>query len=53
MQQEIGYITLLVRNYDEAIAFYTQQLQFKLIENTDLGHGKRWVLVAPPNSAGA
>lgn len=52
MHQKIGYITLLVQDYDEAIAFYTRQLQFDLIEDTDLGTGKRWVLVAPPNTTG-
>lgn len=50
MPQHIGALTLLVRDYDEAIAFYTGKLGFELIENTDLGQGKRWVLVAPPQS---
>ncbi|MBN1875617.1 MAG: VOC family protein [Anaerolineae bacterium] len=49
-KQKIGYITLLVSDYDEAIAFYIHQLRFDLIEDTDLGDGKRWVLVAPPNA---
>jgi catechol 2,3-dioxygenase-like lactoylglutathione lyase family enzyme len=53
MQQKIGYIALLVRDYDEAISFYTNKLRFDLIEDTDLGYGKRWVLVAPPHSAGS
>ncbi|QIL75735.1 VOC family protein [Hymenobacter sp. HDW8] len=53
MPQYIGAITLLVRDYDEAIAFYTDKLGFELIENTDLGHGKRWVVVAPPQSSSA
>lgn len=43
----IGAVTLLVRDYDEAIAFYTGALGFALVEDTDLGDGKRWVLVAP------
>ncbi|GEA50323.1 hypothetical protein VIN01S_11270 [Vibrio inusitatus NBRC 102082] len=51
-QQQIGNIALLVENYDDAIAFYTQKLQFRLIEDTDLGDGKRWVQVSPPNSNG-
>lgn len=52
MTQTIGHIALLVRNYDEAIAFYTGTLGFDLREDSDLGGGKRWVLVAPPGSAG-
>jgi catechol 2,3-dioxygenase-like lactoylglutathione lyase family enzyme len=47
MHQRIAALTLLVKDYDEAIAFYTQQLGFQLLEDTDLGNGKRWVLVAP------
>ncbi|MBN1994380.1 MAG: VOC family protein [Anaerolineae bacterium] len=50
MKQKIGYITLLVRDYDEAISFYINKLGFNLIEDTDLGRGKRWVLVAPANA---
>ncbi|GAB2454635.1 hypothetical protein GCM10011375_02170 [Hymenobacter qilianensis] len=50
MPQHIGALTLLVRDYDEAIAFYTSKLGFELVEDTDLGQGKRWVLVAPPQS---
>jgi catechol 2,3-dioxygenase-like lactoylglutathione lyase family enzyme len=50
MKQKIGAIALVVRNYDEAIAFYTQKLRFDLLEDTDLGDGKRWVRVAPPGS---
>jgi len=52
VQQKIGSIALVVENYDDAIAFYTQKLQFKLIQDTDLGDGKRWVLVSPPNGNG-
>lgn len=48
MVQQIIYVTLVVRAYDEAIAFYTQMLGFELVEDTDLGAGKRWVLVRPP-----
>jgi len=50
--QKIGYVALLVRDYDEALAFYTGVLGFTLIEDTVLGDGKRWVLVAPPGDAG-
>lgn len=51
MHHTIAAITLLVRDYDEAIAFYTGCLDFELIEDTSLGGGKRWVLVAPPGSS--
>ncbi len=43
----IGLFALVVRDYDEAIAFYTQKVGFDLIEDTDMGSGKRWVIVAP------
>ena len=52
MGQTLGYVTFVVREYDEAIAFFTQALGFTLVEDTDLGQGKRWVLVAPPGSRG-
>ena len=50
MRQHIGYITYLVRDYDEAIAFFVQTMRFTLLEDTDLGGGKRWVLVTPPGA---
>ena len=52
VQQQIGIVTIVVENYDDAIEFYTQKLQFTLAEDTDLGGGKRWVQVSPPNSNG-
>ncbi|MEH6395430.1 VOC family protein [Pseudoalteromonas sp.] len=52
IKQHIGSIALVVESYDDAIAFYTQKLGFDLIEDTDLGNGKRWVLISPPNSNG-
>jgi catechol 2,3-dioxygenase-like lactoylglutathione lyase family enzyme len=52
MSQSLGYVSLLVRDYDEAIAFFTKVLGFKLVEDTALSSSKRWVLVAPPNSNG-
>jgi catechol 2,3-dioxygenase-like lactoylglutathione lyase family enzyme len=52
MPQRLGYIALVVRDYDEAIAFYTNKLGFELIEDTNLGDAKRWVRVRPPGSAG-
>ena len=48
----IGYVALVVREYDEAIAWYTTALGFELVEDTRLGDGKRWVLVAPRGGAG-
>jgi catechol 2,3-dioxygenase-like lactoylglutathione lyase family enzyme len=52
MPQTLGYVALIVREYDEAIAFFTNNLKFQLIEDTDLGNGKRWVRVRPPGSSG-
>ncbi|MHB8088061.1 MAG: VOC family protein [Anaerolineaceae bacterium] len=53
MKQSIVHIALVVRDYDEAIAFYTQKLHFTLIEDTyQPEQDKRWVVVAPPNSSG-
>ncbi|MFN3017729.1 VOC family protein [Vibrio coralliilyticus] len=51
--QKIGYMALVVDDYDEAIEFYTERLGFELIEDTNLGSGKRWVLVSPPGSDGS
>ncbi|HSE12540.1 MAG TPA: VOC family protein [Rudaea sp.] len=53
MQQSIAHIALVVRDYDEAIAYYTQVLGFELLEDTTLAPGKRWVLVAPRGNRGA
>ncbi|MBH0012102.1 VOC family protein [Pseudoalteromonas sp. NZS100_1] len=53
VQQHIGSIALVVKDYDDAIEFYTQKLNFELVEDTDLEDGKRWVLISPPNSNGA
>ncbi len=50
MENQINQITLVVKDYDEAIAFYTKKLQFELIEDTVLSQTKRWVVVAPKNS---
>lgn len=49
----IALVTLVVRDYDEAIAFYTGSLGFELIEDTDRGDGSRWVVVRPHGGAGA
>lgn len=50
MNQHIAHIALVVDDYNEAIRFYTQKLNFILIEDTILSETKRWVLVAPNNS---
>ncbi|MEG1483518.1 VOC family protein [Clostridium sp.] len=53
MIQSVVYITLVIKDYDEAIDFYTKKLNFKLIEDTYLPEeNKRWVLVSPPGSNG-
>ena len=53
MKQHIAHIALVVDDYDDAIAFYTQKLHFTLIEDTVLSETKRWVLIAPPGSTGS
>jgi catechol 2,3-dioxygenase-like lactoylglutathione lyase family enzyme len=50
MKQHIAAVTLLVPDYDEAIAYYVGKLGFKLIEDTALSAAKRWVVVAPPGN---
>lgn len=52
MSQRLAYITLVVDDYDKAIEFYTEKLNFGLVEDTKLSETKRWVLVAPPGSDG-
>jgi catechol 2,3-dioxygenase-like lactoylglutathione lyase family enzyme len=52
MTQDIGCISLVVRDYDEAIAFYKEKLGFVLVEDTSMGEGRRWVVVAPRGSSG-
>ncbi|MGR8007457.1 VOC family protein [Streptomyces hypolithicus] len=47
----IALVTLVVRDYDEALAFFTGALGFELAEDTDRGDGSRWVVVCPPGSA--
>lgn len=47
----IGCVAMLVRDYDEAIVFFTERLGFAVIEDAALGGGKRWVRVAPPGAA--
>ena len=56
MAQTLGYVALVVRDYDEALAFFTRLLGFVVIEDSVAkdrsGNEKRWVLVSPPNSHG-
>ena len=52
MMQTLGHVALVVRDYDEALAFFTGTLNFKVIEDTRLSQDKRWVLIAPPGSPG-
>ena len=53
MAHSIVTVSLVVRDYDEAIAFFTQSLRFRLVEDTPMGNEKRWVVVAPTDSTGA
>ena len=53
MVQHITQLALIVRDYDEALAFYVDVLGFECLEDTDLGGGKRWVRVRPAGSDGA
>lgn len=50
MKQQLAHIAIVVSDYDEAIAFYTEKLRFQLLEDTVLSETKRWVRVAPPGS---
>jgi catechol 2,3-dioxygenase-like lactoylglutathione lyase family enzyme len=47
MKQHLGAVTLLVREYDEAIGWFSEKLGFILVEDTPLGPSKRWVIMAP------
>ena len=50
MRQHIGALALLVRDYDEAKAYYAAVLGFDVVQDTPLGDGKRWLLMAPAGS---
>lgn len=50
MHQQLGQLSLLVREYDEAIRYYTEILDFELLEDTPMSETKRWVRVSPPGS---
>jgi catechol 2,3-dioxygenase-like lactoylglutathione lyase family enzyme len=54
MNQSIGLVALVVRDYDEAIEFYCDKIGFRLLEDTYIpAQDKRWVVVAPPGNRGA
>ena len=52
MKQEITQIALVVNDYDDAIRFYTEKLDFIVLEDTPITETKRWVVLAPPSSQG-
>lgn len=52
MKQSIGSVCLLVRDYDEALAFYVGKLRFTVLEDAPMGEGRRWVVLAPHGSNG-
>jgi catechol 2,3-dioxygenase-like lactoylglutathione lyase family enzyme len=52
MTMRLTLTALLVRDYDAAIDFYVGKVGFDLVEDTDMGGGKRWVVVRPPGSEG-
>ena len=47
----LGLVTYVAREYDEAIGFFVGKLDFELVEDTDMGDGKRWVVVAPTSGS--
>lgn len=49
-KQKLAYVTLLVHDYDEALLFYTEKLNFVVVEDTPLSETKRWVLIRPPGN---
>ena len=53
MTQTLAQVALVVRDYDEAIAWYTSVLGFDLLEDTELDRGKRWVRVGPGGGTGS
>ncbi|MEP6712738.1 MAG: VOC family protein [Ferruginibacter sp.] len=52
MKQHLAQVALVVKDYDEAIEFYTKKLNFTLVEDSPLSETKRWVIIAPPGSNG-
>jgi catechol 2,3-dioxygenase-like lactoylglutathione lyase family enzyme len=53
MKQQIAHVALMVADYDEALAFYTEKLRFTVVEDTyQPAQRKRWVVIAPPGGSG-
>jgi catechol 2,3-dioxygenase-like lactoylglutathione lyase family enzyme len=52
-RRRLAHVALLVRDYDEALAWFVDRLGFHVVEDTPLAANKRWVLVAPPGDGGA
>lgn len=52
MKQHIAHTALVVNDYDDAIKFYTEKLNFRVVEDTELSESKRWILIAPVGSTG-
>jgi catechol 2,3-dioxygenase-like lactoylglutathione lyase family enzyme len=52
MPQTLAHLTFLVRDYDEALAFFTEALGFRVVQDRPLPAGKRWLIVSPPGSLG-
>ncbi len=50
MYQRIAHVALVVNDYDEAIKFYKEKLNFQIVEDTRIDNNKRWVLIAPPGA---
>lgn len=53
MRRSVAAVSLIVPDYDDGLAFYAGVLGFRVVEDTDLGGGKRWVVIRPPGDAGA
>lgn len=53
MGESLAYATLVVRDYDEALEYFTGALGFQLIADEPRGEGKRWVVVRPPGTGAA
>ncbi|GAA0374967.1 VOC family protein [Bacillus horti] len=53
MKRTIGHLTILVKDYDEAIAFYKEKAGFELLADNDFGNGMRWVSLAPSKESQA
>ncbi|MBL7873469.1 MAG: VOC family protein [Cyclobacteriaceae bacterium] len=52
MKQQLALLALVIEDYDDAIDFYIQKLNFTLVEDTVLSETKRWVIIAPPGASG-